>query len=203
VKTLQKNIANFSYVNREIINEKVVGNKCGRDFLYYALNFYFPDTFNAFKHSPITIDRQRLFGKPVPAWLAWTQIQFANVANYLKHQGLRLRINDRLITGYFSFVAAILFSRKTFADAILQTKSLVDANHAVGIDISLGFGGLLDHVLFVYGYDEQNLYVFDTHRVASLEYEPQNHKHVFKLPISVIEKRWTRFGRVWEVASIM
>lgn len=202
VKTLRREVSNFSFVSRETREGRIVGNKCGRDFLYFALNFYFPDKFNAVKINPVIIDRQQLFGIPVLDWLAWTQIQFVKVGSYLKRHELALRINDRNVNGYFSFVAAILFSRKSFTAAITKTKDLIDANQVVGIDISLGFGGLLDHVLFVYGYDEQNIYVFDTHTVKSLEYEAYNHKHVFKLPISVIERRWTKFGRVWEVSKI-
>lgn len=202
MKTLQKPIQEFSFFARERGKGKTIGNKCGRDFLYYALNFYLPDKFNALATNPKKIDDLGLFGVPTPAWLAWTQVQFANVAHFLRTQNLKLCINDKEIQRYFSFVTAILFSRKEYVSAIKDIEQAVDNNEAVGVDISLGLGGLLDHVLFVYGYDDKNLYVFDTHKANRLEYESVDGSNFyFQLPKSVVESRWTRFGRVWSVKS--
>ena len=76
----------------------------------------------------------------------------------------------------------------------------IDQNIACGIDISLGLGGLLDHIVFVYGYDDTHLYVADTHETQALGYEAMpTAPFLFKLAKTEIEKRWTRFGRVWVV----
>ena len=64
--------------------------------------------------------------------------------------------------------------------------------------------GLLYHVMFVYGYDNNNLYVFDTHFVEGIGYERTNlGEFVFKLPKQKVKERWTRFGRVWNVDNII
>lgn len=201
VKTLVKPLANIGFFEREQVKGKTIANKCGRDFLYYSLNYLKPETYNPVFLNPVMIDGGKLFGTPMPAALAWTQLQFSNIGEFLKHECLELRINNKNVTSYGSFVTAILFSRCSYDRALDYVERAIDENRPVGIDISLGFGGLLDHVLFVYGYDEQNLYVCDTHQVPGLEYEnadPQ-YPYYFKLPKDSIKKRWTRFGRVWEL----
>lgn len=200
MKKLKKSLQDFSFFEREKVKDKTVGNKCGRDFLYYVLNFYFPEEFNNTTNNPETIDKLKLFGIPTSSSFAWTQIQFANIASFLNQKGLKLNINDCEIKGYMSFVYANLFSRKEYNDAIKEVECAIDSNAAVGIDISLGMLGLLDHVLFVYGYDDDNFFVFDTHRVSRLEYEPiDGNNFYFRLSKRVIRDRWTRFGRVWSV----
>jgi hypothetical protein len=204
--TLKVPLTSVGFVEREKENGNTLSNKCGRDFLYYCLNFYFPETFNASKNNPREIDRERLFGIPVPAWLAWTQVQFSTLPRFLKTQGLELSINHKKITSYVSFIYATLFSRVSYEDALQTVERAVSENVACAIDIPIGTGGLmlLDHVMFVYGYDEENLYVFDTLQVARLEYERMDETvHYYKLPKKVIKKRWSRFGRVWEVKHRM
>lgn len=176
-------------------------NKCGRDFLYFALHFYHPTVFNVEKLNPLSIDKHNLLGVPVTPWLAWTQLQFWKAAKFLAKYDLVLSINGRTVRGYSSFVYAILFSRNSLDEALLRVCAAVDEGEVAGIDISLGLYGLLDHVLFVYGYDNDNLYVFDTHTVTDLEYvQTDTHPHLYVLPKEVVKKRWTRFGRVWVVS---
>ena len=64
--------------------------------------------------------------------------------------------------------------------------------------------GLLDHVMFVYRYDESNFYVFDSHQVSNLEYEKADgeNRYYMKLPKSIVIKRWSKFGRVWIIRPI-
>jgi uncharacterized protein YvpB len=64
----------------------------------------------------------------------------------------------------------------------------------------MGVFGLLDHVMFVYGYDKENLYVFDTlkAKIAYYNYDSR-YKHIYRLPKSIIKSRWSIFARVWEV----
>ena len=84
--------------------------------------------------------------------------------------------------------------------ALTEVEKSIDAGSAVGIDIAVGMGGLLDHVMFVYGYDADNLYIFETTETP-IEYErlPGEFPHIMKLSKYEIRKRWTKFGRLWEV----
>ncbi|MBI2623414.1 MAG: hypothetical protein HYW65_02450 [Candidatus Liptonbacteria bacterium] len=203
MKTLKRNIDAISFFEREKYGGQYVRNKCGRDFLYYALNYYYPEKFNNTLNNPTEIDGKKLFGTPVPAWLAWTQIQFWKVPQFLRAQNLQLFINSCAITSFANFAGAILSSKTSFAEAIRGIERAVDEDTASGIDISLGMGGLLDHVVFVYGYDTENLYVVDTHKVESLGYTATSgNKLLFKLAKEEIQKRWTRFGRVWKVVKM-
>lgn len=204
MRTLQKTQTGTGFIEREKDSEgEYIPNKCGRDFLYFALNHYFPTSFNPQALSPEKIDDKKLFGTPVPPSLAWTQIQFSNAPKYLKEQGLQLQINDQKIDGYSDFVRAILFSRKQLDEALQDVTRAVDANIACGIDVSLGMQGLLDHVIFVHGYDEDYLYVVDTHNVPQLGYEQVDPRYpfLFKLSKQVVAERWTAFGRVWKVLN--
>jgi len=40
--SLPTNLDKFGFVEREKKNGKLVKNRCGRDFLYYTLHYYFP-----------------------------------------------------------------------------------------------------------------------------------------------------------------
>lgn len=202
MKTLIRPLDTFGFVEREKrADGEYMQNLCGRDFVYYVLNCLFPDDFSPDAISPQVIDEFGLFGKPMPAKLAWTQIQFSNTAEFLATKGLQLNINDQEIKSYLDFVKAILFSRKRLDQALQDIERAIDCDQTCGIDISLGLGGLLDHVMLVYGYDEENLYIIDTHKTPKLEYElvDPSYPFYFKLPKGVIQKRWTTFGRVWKV----
>jgi hypothetical protein len=200
---LKKPLATIGFYEREKVNGRIVANKCGRDFLYYVLNYHYEADFNSTKNNPLQIDRGGLFGYPMPAALAWTQLQFSKVPNFLNNLQLELYINKKGVKSFISFIQAILFARLSYEEAMKNIESAVINNQTVGIDISLGWEGLLDHVLFVYGYDEQNLYVVDTHKVLGLEYQSvEDSIYYYKLPKSTIKRRWTRFGRVWKVRKI-
>lgn len=183
---------------------KTVTNRCGRDFLYYGLHYYFPSKFNPAHLNPLEIERRGLFGLQLPSWLMWTQLQFMRLPGYLASNGITLVMNGREIRSFPRLVAAILFSRVSYKQAIQDIERAVDEGRAVGVDISLGYGGLLDHVMFVYGYDSDNLYVCDTHQVPILEYTKltTDNRYFMKLPKAVVRKRWTRFNRVWELKNI-
>jgi hypothetical protein len=204
MKTLPIPLEKLGFVERERRSGKIVTNRCGRDFLYYALHYYFPDKFNPNGLSPLEVERRGLFGLRLPSWLMWTQLQFVRLPRYLASTGVTLVINDREILSFGALVAAILFSRMSYRDAIRNIERAVDEQRSVGVDISLGYGGLLDHVVFVYGYDADNLYVCDTHQVPMLEYTrlTDDHRYFMKLPKAVVQKRWTRFGRVWELKKL-
>ncbi len=202
------NLDTFGFVQREKNKGISVRNKCGRDFLYYALHYYAPQQFNQNINNPEQIDSKKLFGVnfkgAYSALFAWTQIQFFKLPMFLKSLGFRLEVNKLKVNNFFKLVYVLLFSRMKYEDGIKMIESRVDTGKVSGVDIALKFGGLLDHVMFVYGYDEENLYVFDTHQLSMLEYEkltPDN-RFYMKLPKVIIQKRWKRWSRVWSIETL-
>lgn len=205
MKTLNKGINQIDWVGREQRKGKTVSNKCGRDFLYLALNYLYPEKYNPETNSPVLIETRRLFGFPVPPYLAWTQIQFFNLAGFLKKENIELKINDKKINSYLSFVWGNLFSKISYTEALDKIEKCIDKDIPCAVDISIAGGimVLLDHVMFVYGYDEENLYVIDSHTVKNVGYELIDEKaHLYKLSKSIIRSRWSKFGRVWEMRVI-
>lgn len=202
MKSLPINLKTFDFVEREKRNGIYVRNKCGRDFLYYALHYYFPKQFNAEKTSLPALEQG--FGIPMPVALAWTQLQFLRMPRFIAMQNCSLSINNIHITTFPRFVRTILMpTKQSAAQAITALQNAVDKQQAAGIDISLGFAGLLDHVMFIYGYDKRNLYVIDTHRVPGLEYEKitRDNRYLMRLPKATVKKHWSRFGRVWIIQT--
>jgi len=200
MKNLLIDLKTFPFYEREVFDGKYVKNKCGRDFLYYALCYYLPSKYGneETKKDALALDKNRILGLPVPSFLAWTQVQFSKTAKYLESENLYLKINNKKIKNFFDFVGAILFSRIHFADAIKNCENAVDFGLVSGIDISIGLRGLLDHVMFVYGYDEENLYIFETTKTKIGYYSFDNeYPKIFRLPKDEIKRRWTRFGRTW------
>ena len=201
MKTLPIQLENFSFYNREKDkNGKNIKNKCGRDFLYYALVYYFPHEYGNGKITAYDLDHNGYFGIPVSFWLAWLQIQFLRMPKYLVSKNLLLAINKNNIRTFKDFFTSILFSKNSFQQAINTVRKNIDTQVATGIDISIGIFGLLDHVLFVYGYDNEYLYVFETTK-APIDYVSidENFPLIKKISLKEVEKRWTRFGRVWTV----
>lgn len=201
---LPLDIEKFGFVQRETCGGLTIKNKCGRDFLYYSLHYLLPLQFNAHSNNPQEIEAKYYFGITVPAWLAWTQLQFYKMPSFLKSHSLELSINDVKITSPLVLAYSMLFSRVTYENAIRKIEDAVKSGLVSGVDLALRWQGLEDHVLFVYGYDEDNLYVFDTHKVPRLEYEKltTNNRFYMRLPKSVIRKRWKTFSRVWEVHKV-
>jgi hypothetical protein len=153
------------------------------------------------KYHPVAIENMRLFGFHLPSWLMWTQLQFIKLPKYLKKNDLKLLINNVSINSFSDFFMGIVFSRMTYTNGIKKIEKSVDEGIVVGVDIGLKYYGLLDHVMFVYGYDDNDLYVFDTHQVQLLEYSKitTDNRLFMKLPKSIVKKRWGVFGRVWEL----
>jgi|TARA_Y100000310_G_scaffold162451_1_gene162429 ABC-type glycerol-3-phosphate transport system substrate-binding protein len=204
ITSLPGDLESFGFVTREKVNGRTIINKCGRDFLYYALNYYKPDIFNPSKYNPIQIDKEHLFGIPMPAMFAWTQLQFIYIPQLLRKYNLELSINGKKITNFLEFLLAIMIPSFQSIDKVLQKViDNVDGKIVTGIDISIGIGGLLDHVLFVYGYDDGYLYVIDTHQLEKLEYKKigSGNNYLMKLSKDIVRKRWGPFGRVWSIQN--
>jgi len=200
-KYLPINTKTFGFVEREKQKGRYVHNKCGRDFFYYCLNYYFPNRFNPKHLNHLEIEEKRLFGFKISSYMAWTMLQFIKIAKFLKSNGLSLEINSKKINSFPSFILAILTpNRRSSSLAIKEIERAIDNKQACGIDITLGYL-LLNHVMFVYGYDKDNLYVFDTHPEELLEYKKmtKDKRFIMKLPKSVIKKHWSMFGRVWAI----
>lgn len=200
MKTLFIDLPSFPFYTREQHHGTTVKNRCGRDFLYYALAYYFPDQYGPGVLTAYDLEHRGLLGISLPWYLAWTQLQFTKMPQYIATKGVRLTINGFPITSFLSFVSATLLSRMDVETALTEVEKSIDAGSAVGIDIAVGMGGLLDHVMFVYGYDADNLYIFETTETP-IEYErlPGEFPHIMKLSKYEIRKRWTKFGRLWEV----
>ena len=205
-KHLPIKFENIAFVEREKRNGRTVANKCGRDFLYYALSYYCPDLHNALHGNPLDIEKRGLFGFSVPSWLVWTFLSFCRAPHYFASLGLELCINNRKVTNFFQFVKAALSKSFSVDEALRTIEIAVDNGLASGIDVSIALGGLVDHVMFVYGYDADNLYVIDTHKVRRLEYEKvtgeNDPRYLMRLPKAIVRKRWSRFNRVWVVRSL-
>lgn len=205
MKTLSINLDTFGFVEREKKNGKPIIFRCGRDFLYYALAYYKPNTFSPSKLCPSEIERGGIFGLRVPWWMMWSALQFTKVPNTLKQSGLYLAINGKNIRNYLDFLFAHILPKKISADyALSAVEERVNKGEVSAIDVGISMFGLVDHVLFVYGYDDENLFVFDTQKLPMLEYEKQTKdgdgRFIMKLPKSVVRRRWTRWSRVWIVA---
>jgi hypothetical protein len=193
----------FGFVNREKnINGFLVKNRCGRDFLYYALNFIDPEEFNPNNFNPVNIEKNNIFGLRLPSSFIWTGLTFKNIPKLLSDKGYFLTINSIKIKSYLDIVYSLFFKApKNFSESMEILKNGIDDGKIVGIDISISLGGLIDHVMFVYGYDRDNLYVFDTHKAYSIDYTKITPEHdnrfIMKLPFNTVEKSWTRFSRIW------
>jgi hypothetical protein len=203
MKTLQLKVGEIGFVEREKYKGEYVRNKCGRDFIYFALNFYHPNLFNPTVNNPCSLESNGLLGLRIPSILSWTLLQFTKLHDFLTQQGLILTINDVSVRSFTSFIRSILFSRKTYISAVREIEESIDQNMAVGVDLSLGFFGLNDHVMFVYGCDEDNLYVVDTHFVNEAGYEKSDiSPNVYRLPKKVLFQKWSIFSRVWKISKI-
>ncbi len=208
MKTLSRPLDTVGFAEREMREGKPVSFKCSRDFLYYALNFYFPERFNPSAIGPAEIDRRKLFGEPQPKLLAWTQLQLANAPKYLESLGLALHINDRRIRSYADLILVNafggIFAAQPFEKAMRSIERCVDEDVACAVDLPVGKKWMvyLDHVMFVYGYDDENLYVLDTLPVSLVPYERMREDvHFYRLPKAAIRKQWSTLGRVWRVVK--
>lgn len=201
--SLPIDLQTFGFVTRESEKGIPVPNRCGRDFLYYCLHYYLRETYSPTTLDPKRIEEERVFGWCIPSWLIWTGLSFVKVPALLKKHGLELRINRVAITSWFGFLLATIGRhRLSFEEAVTEVKLAIDQQRVSGIDISIRMKGLIDHVMFVYAYDEDGLCVFDTHFVREAGYQKltRDNRCIMFLPYREISKRWTGLGRVWTIS---
>lgn len=201
---LPLNLETFGFVEREKYKGKSLPNQCGRDFLYYCLTYYRPELHNSSVGNPEQIREKRIFGYKLHPSITAGMYGFVYAIAYLKSLNLSIEINGKTLRSFPDFVRSMLFFvPMKYDDAISRVESCVDSGVACGIDLSAGFGGLLSHVMFVYGYDDSFLYVFDTHKIGQLGYEkitPENDpRFIMKISRNETRQRWTRFNHVWIV----
>ena len=109
MKNLPINLDTFGFVEREKNNSgKYILNRCGRDFLYYALHYFFPEKYNHLVNNPQYIQKHNIFGLSVHPWFAWTLLQFIYVPKLLTKQNLKLFINDEPIDSFLDFYRVLL-----------------------------------------------------------------------------------------------
>jgi len=177
MKTLQKEISDFHFHEREKVKKKYVSNKSGRDFLFYSMEAYSANKFEDLKSMDTSL------GTRVPSFFAWSLFQFSKIGKFLKGNNLKLEINNKEVNNFMNFFNAISYSKIKYEEAIEKIEESIDNNISCGIDVSIGLGGLLDHVMFVFGYDEENLYIIDTHFVEDLGYMKTDYgEFVMRLP---------------------
>ena len=131
----------FGFVEREKINRTFLKNRCGRDFLYYALHYYYPEDFNSHHNNPEEIEAKRLFGKSVPAVFAWSQLQFISLPKFLRSKSLSLKISNRQINSFKDFFNAILFSRITYPFSLPIIQNLPDIIFSHQVTFIVGENG--------------------------------------------------------------
>jgi hypothetical protein len=209
IKHLPIDLNKFGFVEREKDSAgNTVKNRCGRDFLYYTLNYFYPTEFSPTNLCPVEIEKKKIFGIPMPAFLVWTNLSFIKVPKLFRDKNLGLEINGLQIKTFFDFAHAMLFAgHDSFDKSIERIKSEIGAGNVVGIDIAVKLNGLADHVMFVYGYDDSNLYVIDTHKASEIDYEKitpsDDNRHIMKLPLAEIRKKWLMiWNRVWIIKPL-
>lgn len=199
-------LAAFGFVTRETVNGKKVPNRCGRDFLYYALAYYRPDLYSPNNLNHVEIERLGLFGIRMPSWLIWTGLTFLRIPKLLASAGLMLSVNGQAVLSYASLIKGMLAPSKSFDESMREIHSSVDQGVVSGVDVSISLYGVIDHVMFVYGYDADNLYVFDTHISTQMPYEkitpPDDMRHIMRLPKSAVRDSWKIWSRVWIVSKL-
>lgn len=118
---------------------------------------------------------------------------------FLRSKSLFLKISNRQIDSFADFFNAIIFSRIAYEEAISKIEKGVREGKVIGIDIAMAFNELLDHMFFVYGYDDDFYYICDTRKVRLIQYEKVvENDDVYYMKISKIEmrKRWKKFSRI-------
>lgn len=203
MKHLPIKLSDWEFVSREkTSNGKTVPFRCGRDFIYYALHYYQPQLFNRATGGPQAIEKM-CFGHTLPTFLLFSAFHLKQLPKLLTRNGLLLRINGQPVRTWWQLIRQLyrksVVSRSELDQAVASS---ISRGTVLGIDISIIWLGLVDHVLFVYGYDDDNYYVFDTLQLPYLPYTrlaeaPET--FYMKLPKQAVYDRLRPISRVWTV----
>ncbi|MFH1392440.1 MAG: PIN domain-containing protein [bacterium] len=193
-------IRSFGFVQREKKNNKIVKNRCLRDFLYYVLHYYFPEVFNPDFINPQTIEDIRLFGFKIPEYLPAGGAQYSGIPKLLRAYKLKLELNGKKIQNKKDFLKYFIFKSISYDNLIKLIKHYLKNDIACGIDIPVKL--LLDHIIFICGIDSENLYLIDTHIAKKVNYKKiskDKNKFVMAYKSSDLEKDWGFRGLLWAV----
>lgn len=195
------NFKNFGFVQREKKNNKIVKNRCLRDFLYYTLHYYFPEIFNPDFINPQIIENIRLFGFKIPEYLPAGGAQYSGIAKLLKAYNLKLELNGRLIKSKIDFLNVFLIKRRiTYDNLIKIVKKYLKNNITCGIDVPITL--FYDHIMFVCKIDKENIYLIDTHKAKNIKYKKiskDENEFVMAYKLSDLKKDWDFRGLAWAV----
>jgi len=192
----------FNFVSRETnAKGKPITFRCFRDFLYYSLTFYKPQQYNVSNGGAKVLELRPL-GITLPFWLIWTMLHVKHLPRVCKSEDLQLYVNNRPINSYFALLFGLIWPRPVLYETLLsEIEQGIKKGIVLGIDLAIQPGGIVDHVMFVYGYDSENIYVFDTLQIPNLPYEKltNDNRFIMKLPKSTIKERLGRWSRIWKV----
>lgn len=195
------NLQNFGFVQREKKNNRIVKNRCLRDFLYYVLHYYFPEVFNPDFITPQVIEDIRLFGFKIPEYLPAGGAQYSGIAKLLRAYKLKLELNGKKIQNKKDFLKYFIFKRGISYDNLIKLiKEYLKNNIACGIDVPIKL--LYDHIIFVYKIDKANIYLIDTHKSSYVNYKKiskNKNKFLMAYKLEDLKKDWDFRGLLWAV----
>lgn len=194
----------FGFFHREHHYGREVQNRCMRDFLCYSLEYYVPEHFGPDSISPKIVEKKNLFGLKLPENFMWTGLHLKYVPTLLSTYGLKLKINNKLVPSWWVCFTCLVNPRPISVDhAISILEHCVDNGKTSAIDVTFKKYGVDNHVMFVFGYDDDNFYVFDTHYVDDIGYTKvtghNDRRMIMRLPKEKVREKWTRRARVWVV----
>lgn len=200
-------IETFGFFHREYHYGREIQNRCMRDFLCYALEYYVPEQFGPNSLSPKIIEKKNLFGWKLPENFMWTGLHLKHVPLLLSSYGLKLFINKKPVRTWWACFSSLVNPSPLSADkAISMLEHYVDSGKPSAIDLTLKHYGVDDHVMFVFAYDDNNFYVFDTHYVDDIGYtkitEQNDRRLIMRLSKEKVKEKWTRRARVWVVEQV-
>ncbi|MFT5179828.1 MAG: hypothetical protein ACI9GH_000212 [Candidatus Paceibacteria bacterium] len=198
---LKINLNNFSFIERECSkNNKTKTNRCLRDFLYYALHFYYPKKFNNEELNAEKIEDQRLFGFKIKEGFPFGGGQYSKITPFLNENNLYLEVNNKKIRNLWDFILAFFFKNLSYKKLIIFINKNIENNIPIGIDVPAGL--VMDHVMFVYKIDEKGIYLIDSHKAPNIPYtniSNESGKFVMFMNFKDLKRIWNWRGLVWVV----
>ena len=195
----------FTLVDREESTDGyIVPNKCGRDFLFYALQFFRPKEFGCSCMYEHPYDLEPRLGMMVSSRFAWTCLQFYSTPKFLKQRNLYWYINKKPIESCIDVLRMSILGICTnpLFTFDSEIKTSLNNNEVVGIHFCYEYLRR-SHVMFVAGIDDDYLYVCDTHAVVNLPFSIQqipttkNKGVLARIAIDDLITHWTPRTQIW------